>query len=245
MKNPFKPMPGAGVLISDSWKFFVSNWNASLKTSLLFLYAGLVVFAASVLLKYFPSLTLVYNLIWLLVGIGCLWIGIRLFLTVFSLEAGKKPLSAKAESLKALSLLLPFLWVAILSGLVIFGGFVLLIVPGIYFSIALYFGQIIFIDKNIRGTQALAASRALIKGRWWPTLWRILAGSVVFGILVAVINELALSIFSQLTLLTQIQIDDPMVLGGAYVISAAVQAAFAPLAIGFQIKLYRALQKTK
>lgn len=238
-------MPGAGVLISDSWKFFVSNWNASVKTSLLFLYAGLLIFAASVLIKYFPSLILVYNLIWALVGVGCLWIGIRLFLTMLNLEAGKKPLSAKAESLKALSIFFPFLWVAILSGLVIFGGLVLFIIPGIYFSVVLYFSQIIFIDKNIRGTQALAASRALVKGRWWPTLWRVMAGGVVFGVFVAVINELALSVFSQIALLAKLPTEDPMILGGAYVISMAVQAAFAPLAIGFQIKLYRALQKTK
>lgn len=245
MKNPFKPLPGAGAIIADTWKFFTSTWNTSLKTSILFLYFGLAVFAASVLIKYYPSLTLVYNLIWGSAGIAYLWISIRLFLTVFNLEAGKKPLAAKAESIKALSLFFPLLWVTVLSTLVVFGGFILLIIPGIYFAVALYFNQVILIDKNIRGAQALAASRALIKGRWWSALWRIIAGSVVFGLLVAAVNELAVWILSQLVGANLMQSDDLIFLGGVYVIGAAVQAAFAPLIIGFQIKLYRALQKTR
>jgi hypothetical protein len=133
--------------------------------------------------------------------------------------------------------------------LVVLGSSLLLILPGIYFGIALYFSQLILIDQGTRGTQALGASRALVRGRWWGTFWRLLAGGIVFGLLTGLATAIAVWIVASIAntqAFTGGQAStDPLVQGILQLVQMVVVAAFMPLMTGFQVKLYRALQKTR
>jgi hypothetical protein len=247
MENTQKPLPGAGLLISDAWKLFTSTWNTSVQTSIFYLYVGLALFASALLVKFVPSMAILDGLVNLAGGVFVFWITIRVYLTMLNLEAGKKPMAPADESKKAWSLFFPMFWVALLTGLATLAGFILLIIPGIYLAIVLGFSQIILIDRNVRGTQALGASRALVKGRWWGTLWRMIAGGFVFGLLIAVAVGVLVGIATAIAGpgMTSSQNADPAFVGAVTLIQYAAQAALMPLMFGFTIKVYRALEKTR
>lgn len=68
---------------------------------------------------------------------------------------------------------------SILMGLYLFGLYILLIVPGIIFSVYWIFTiyTVILLDKS--GKAAMDYSKELVVGRWWTTFWY----SVAFGIM--------------------------------------------------------------
>jgi len=86
----------------------------------------------------------------------------------------------------ALPLVLPVLWVAIMSSVVTLAGFILLIIPGIIISIYLAVASYTVVLDGHRGIDALKQSHALIKGRWWATFVRLLV-MVVIALLVSVV----------------------------------------------------------
>ncbi len=68
----------------------------------------------------------------------------------------------------------PLLFVYILSGLIIFGGIILFIIPGIIAAISLTFAQYVYVVEGKRGMSALLSSRALVKGRFWMVFRKII-----------------------------------------------------------------------
>jgi hypothetical protein len=79
------------------------------------------------------------------------------------------------------------LWVTLLYWLGIAAGFVCLVVPGIWLSIAWSVAVPALLFEGCKGHKALGRSFALVKDRWWPTCAAIVLGyllaSVVGGIL--------------------------------------------------------------
>ncbi|MFH1078605.1 MAG: hypothetical protein V1745_05005 [Patescibacteria group bacterium] len=247
MENTPKALPGAWALVVDSWKLFTSTWNTSVKTSIYFLYVGLAVFVAAILTKVHPVFFVFEGLVGLAAGITVVWITIQLYQTMLNLEAGKKPLAPADAQKKAWSLLLSLIWVGLLVGLATLGGTLLFILPGIYLAIALGFSQVILIDQGLRGTQALSASRALVKGRWWGTFWRLLVGGIVFGLLIGIVVGILVAIAGSFAGPAALAADevDPVVSGAMQFVQYVAQAALMPLMMGFTVKIYRALQKTR
>ena len=60
-----------------------------------------------------------------------------------------------------------FLWLNILSALLVWGGFVFFIVPGFIVLVMICFGQYAFVLEERRGMDALLRSRELVHGRFW------------------------------------------------------------------------------
>lgn len=65
-------------------------------------------------------------------------------------------------------------WIFMLAGGIIITGFLLFIVPGIFFSVSLMFALYPLFDENIRGMDAIQTSHHYVKGRWWNTLGKLL-----------------------------------------------------------------------
>lgn len=88
----------------------------------------------------------------------------------------------------------PFFWpmvgVSLLAGFVIYGGF-LLIVPGIFFAVALSFVGYVVITEDARGFAALQRSRELVRGVWWPVLGRIFLLAAGWGVAGILVQEVA------------------------------------------------------
>jgi len=66
-----------------------------------------------------------------------------------------------------------FGWVLFLVSAIVAGGFVLFILPGIFFSISLLFAVYFYLDEDLRGMDAVLASHYAVKGRWWNTMGKL------------------------------------------------------------------------
>jgi len=75
-------------------------------------------------------------------------------------------------------------WVSFLAGLVIMGGSILFIIPGIIFSVWFCLSTFVFIAEDLHGTSALKRSKQLVEGYWWPVFGRL----AVIGILCMLVS---------------------------------------------------------
>jgi hypothetical protein len=66
------------------------------------------------------------------------------------------------------------------------GGFLLLVIPGIYLGVLLTFSKLALAIDGLKGIRALAYSRALVQGRWWPVFGRML-GMALISVILSVI----------------------------------------------------------
>lgn len=76
-----------------------------------------------------------------------------------------------------------WLWLVIISALVVFGGWALLIVPGIIAAVYIAFAQSIFVAEEKRGFAALQRSRALLYGKFWSVAGRLLLFAILIVLL--------------------------------------------------------------
>ena len=79
---------------------------------------------------------------------------------------------------------------SILTGLITFGGFILLIIPGIYLAIRLKYAVYLVVDKNLGPVEAIKAGWKLTKGNVWNLFFlSILLGLInLLGLLCLVIG---------------------------------------------------------
>ncbi|MFA5937245.1 MAG: hypothetical protein WC822_05230, partial [Candidatus Paceibacterota bacterium] len=133
---------------------------------------------------------------------------------------------------------------SILNGLAILGGFILLVIPGIIFSIWFSFTTYAVVLDNARGTAALSASKKLVVGRWWAVLVRLFIPGILFALLIAatqgIVGVLGNVLLSAL---------DPKNIAYLFInivfslFAAAITVFLAPLATGAQAILYAELKK--
>ncbi len=66
---------------------------------------------------------------------------------------------------------LDFLVGSILYGLLVFAGFILLIIPGIYWAVKYQFFGYCIVDKDVGPVEAVKMSGRITKGSWWNLFW--------------------------------------------------------------------------
>lgn len=69
-------------------------------------------------------------------------------------------------------------WLTLLSGFAVLGGFVMLVIPGVIFSIWFAFATYVFVIEGEKGMSALLRSREYVRGYWWQVFGR----QIVFGL---------------------------------------------------------------
>lgn len=74
-------------------------------------------------------------------------------------------------------------WIVIVEVMATIGGFVMLIIPGIWLSFAFSFVLYILVIEKRRGIDALRQSKDYIKGYWWAFFGRAILLSVIFWII--------------------------------------------------------------
>lgn len=85
-----------------------------------------------------------------------------------------------------------FLFASIISGIIVLIGFILLIIPGIIFSIRLKFVNYLIIDKGLGPIEAIKVSWAMTKGSFWNLIKLNLAvlGLNILGLLALIVGLL-------------------------------------------------------
>lgn len=137
-------------------------------------------------------------------GIG-FYVGLVLIVLIFSLVAlvvnfwvelaffyAIKEKDAKTDAKSLLKFSWPniysYAWIAFLMGIIMMAGFLLLIIPGIIFSIWFSLSLYVFVFEEVKGMKALKRSKELVYGYWWPVFGRLF----VFGLCAAVLGVLPL-----------------------------------------------------
>jgi hypothetical protein len=78
--------------------------------------------------------------------------------------------------------------VTVLAGLAAGLGFILCVLPGIYFGVAFSLAVPVLLTEGTRGRRALGRSRALVKDYWWRVFGVLVLGYILSGILAGAIE---------------------------------------------------------
>lgn len=70
---------------------------------------------------------------------------------------------------------------SILSGLAVLGGLILLIIPGIIFSVWFMFSAYFVVLENKKAVESLKASKAIVKGLTGQVLWKVIILILIYG----------------------------------------------------------------
>jgi len=227
-------------IIKQSWDIFTKHWRL-LATYILLLFLPTLVLSALGLLGIalsasVPASSLANSIIILMIFaaslVFSLWTTIALAKLIKNLMDGR-PTEPWLTVFKSTSpLIWPIIYTTILVALIVLGGSLLFIIPGIIFTIWYSFTFYAIIFDNQRGLAALRQSKKLVLGRWWAICWRLVVPTVFFALLALFIQNLVMLLLKLLTSWEQLQ----AVIYG--VSSALVNAWLAPLTIAAAIILY-------
>ena len=192
-------------LIKKSFKFFFEKKNL---IYFLKIYSPLIVLAVISFLqsRFFilqtkqlttpeSYLALSRNPLLILPGLGLgilsiivsVWVGAAGIKAVDSLASGKTPPVREIYSFawnKAWGLFL----LGLLLFLIIIGGAILLIIPGIIFSVCFSFSKFIYLYEGSGIEESLGKSKELVKGRFWPVTGRLFVIGLLMGIFQSLVS---------------------------------------------------------
>ncbi|MEK7680889.1 MAG: hypothetical protein AAB348_02505 [Patescibacteria group bacterium] len=185
----------AGEIIKQSWVNYKKCWRKFLPYMISLLLPTVILSALSVislyLQVYIPSSSFISSIIIILVFaagmVFLLWASISLAKELKNCVTGQEQ-HWKSVFSESHGLIWPVIYTSILASLIVLGGTILLVIPGIIFSLwyGFAFYAVVFEDK--KGFNALKASKELVVGRWWAIFWRALAPGFVFVIISVALN---------------------------------------------------------
>jgi len=173
-----------GKILSEAWIYFKENFY------LIAIVTVIIYIPINIILSLFPVETIisgqdtlkeikiyarVSQILEGLIGI----IATMAIAYAIKLRIDEKEITAEGALKKSLSKWPAVVGTNILLGIFIFGLFLLLIIPGVIYSVYWMFTPYVVMLCNKSGKAALDHSKEIIKGRWW----KVLGYSFVFGIL--------------------------------------------------------------
>jgi hypothetical protein len=115
---------------------------------------------------------------------------------IYLVKDRQEKINIKEAFIRALKKTPQIIWVSILVGLIIFGGFGLFIIPGVYFATALAFAIFIVVVEDKKGMEAVLLSKFYIKDNWFQVFWRFFFLGILY--LVVIILPLGIATWSHL-----------------------------------------------
>lgn len=184
-------------LLEKSWLIYKNHFG------LLFGYAAwiLLPYAAFVLLSLIPPTSTV-GLLHFLVLVTQIVVGLWMFISLLLinqhlLKTPKKKipdLLAKTAFLLVPSLVL----VALIESIIVLGGFVLLIIPGLILWVWFSFAQLSVVYDEQKGMKALVFSRELVRNRFLQTTWRLVAGPALILVTYVITGSLLIYVLASI-----------------------------------------------
>ena len=159
------------------WQTTKTNFKFLIKIILIIMAAYILTSWVSNALEDAPVLNVVASILFWVLHIV---LDIGLVKIALKLTADQKP--ELADLFNHYPLFWKYLGGAILSGLIILGGLILLIVPGIYFAVKLQFVTYLIIDQGLGPIDAIKKSWEITGGNFWNLF--------LFGLVIVLINVL-------------------------------------------------------
>lgn len=176
-----------------------------------------------------------------------LFVGLWLVICIMSITRHafhNHPIDPNEISVHALRRIQSVLGVVFLQTLIILGGILLFIIPGIIFWVWYSMGQVAAALDGQRPMEALATSRALVVNQFWAVLWRLMAGPFVIGLIYAFVLGSVLvviaTVFGQ-DLATVFSEQPPF---WAQLIEAGADVFMVPLLVIYSVLLYEHLKSS-
>lgn len=191
-------------ILKEAWQIYKANWKPFFKI-LAWLFIPIILLTIvdiineATQLKFKDIATITYLILSALSFVVGLWANIILVRLTWS-SLTRSPVEKKKLSEEAWRDTAPYLWISILTGLIIFFGTLLFIIPGIIFTVWYSLATFVFVLEGTRGYKALQRSRELIEGRFWSVVWRWIvptAISIVIATLLVGIPSLIIGLITQ------------------------------------------------
>lgn len=170
-------------IIIGSWKNFQKHWRMYAEFTVWIVLLSLLVWMFSVVTRSLITDRILASSIFTAITLPISVVFGVIIAAVIDATA-KTLRNAPADVRSSLSVgahqLLSFIWVSILVALMIGLGFILFVVPALIFGIWYAFASNHLIVDGVRGSAALKKSKALVTGRWWSVLFRVVVPWLVF-----------------------------------------------------------------
>ncbi|RQW82565.1 MAG: hypothetical protein EHM79_18070 [Geobacter sp.] len=191
-------MTDIGELFRQSWQLYQKRFVTLILLYLLTMLAVIIPTALAVGLAFVMTLIaggvafFVTVSLGILVGVACsLWC-----YSGFLCAVVDDTLRLEDALTRGKELLLPLAWIFLLTAFIVTGGYFLLIIPGVIFTVWFFFAQFIVPGENVRGMEALLKGREYVRGHWLDVALRLFLIWVVscvvsfipfFGMILAVL----------------------------------------------------------
>ncbi len=137
--------------------------------------------------SFFTGMT-IFVIVAIVLSVLTLAVSIALLRAVADDYSGK-PMTSVMDTIKqALPLIIPAILISILTSLAVFGGMILLVIPGIIFAVWFTFAVHALVLDDRHSVDALKYSKSLVVGRWFGVLWRLFAPLLVISIVLAIVQ---------------------------------------------------------
>jgi len=179
---PRKLLDPADIIVL-SWRNFHRHWRIYAEFTAWIMFISVIFWAFGVLTRSLVPDRMLASFIFTLLSLPLsLFIGV---IIAAALDATARTLQNKPADVRGslgvgIQKLIPFIWVSIMVSAAVIFGFVLLIVPALIFSVWFAFAANNIIVDDVRGRAALKKSKALVAGRWWAVLFRIVVPWLIF-----------------------------------------------------------------
>lgn len=231
-------------LIVESWELYAKNWRKFLPFIVMLFLPTFILSALGAitlyLSVYLPSSSLASNIIILVVFAASLvfavWVTVALAKTMLSCLLAK-PTEWRETFSSSSNLIWPVILASFFVTLIVLGGTLLLIIPGIIFAVWYSFTSYVVIFEGVHGLDALRASKSLVVGRWWSIVWRLAITTLVFGFLSSMLSYVLAYLIRLLPLPMFIQS------ASASAFSSLASAIIAPLSAGAVLILYQSAKQ--
>ncbi len=199
---PVTELPKAREIFKQAWEIYKSHFKTLITISLVPALAMLIlviVFVGGIV----GVTALKINLA--AAGIAGILIGIAayifvIYLSVWAAVAQLQAIKDQAENIgfkeaykRSRANINPFFFTGLLTGLAVIGGFILLIVPGIIFSLWFSQSPYIVVEEGLKNTAAMKKSKFYVKGRIGTVFGKLFyMGIISFGIYIGIAIILAI-----------------------------------------------------
>lgn len=192
----FQKLPSATSLFQKAWDVYVGNLTTILGVIGLpvVVVLGTGVVLGGVVFLTLPNVTVIttaFVVFVLMAVVAQSWGMLALLYAIKERGTGVGVIDLYRKSWPKI---LSYWWIALLAGFAFLGSVILFIIPGIIVSTWLVFSVYIFVAEDVKGVDALARSRAYVKGYWWRVFGHtIFISLVLFVLLFIVTNTVSLS----------------------------------------------------